>query len=172
MSVQLEQHRINSCPAKTLSEVIAFSTAVLSPNATPHPKYSNPAEWTTRLSTRNGTIYTARSASPEESSILGFLVAHERSDALGTACLHIWLCGTDPAVQRSGIMRRLFQTVEQDPYYGHLDGTGNAGIGRKMTVATVPQGYTSMPKFLDSREYRPELDMGQGKILYSKLIRM
>ena len=69
-------------------------------------------------------------------------------------------------------MTALFDAVESDAYYrymGHIPNTIDTQKSKKLTVATVPERYPDMPRFLQARGYHLESELEGGKVLYAKM---
>jgi GNAT superfamily N-acetyltransferase len=106
------------------------------------------SSWVERINEKEGFIIYGVS-SPETTSpdeIVGFLM----SDIRDAGSRHVWLAATHPTHQRKGIMRLLFNALE-DKYIHELRSL-NRSTGR-LTVNTYPLKFSRMPSFLASQGF-------------------
>ncbi len=108
------------------------------------------SNWRNLLNHTGEVVYTMRNSLTQPEEVTAFAFTFERAAPFvdktkkSQRPLHIWIAGCHPHHRRKGLMKQIFEVIEQ---------RANVNGYTLLTVNTYPQKFESMPKFLESRQF-------------------
>ena len=148
----LELHRIHTPDDERVPTILAMSNDIFSADSS--TKHGQLSYWKNHLAHPSSfIIYLSTAARP-----VGFVFVIPRTTVPALSCgasesTHIWLAGVLPEYRKAGCLARMVKELDDVEI---------------LTVCTVPTRFPSMWKWLTSRGWTQERELGDGKILLSR----
>lgn len=128
------------CTTDDLPSIFALSNTIFQVPVN-ESKYSSLQEWESAFAKDSCILAIYQNNQP-----ISFLFAFHKTlelDRNPEMFLHIWLCGTLPSYRSKGFMSQLFVFLRKIA----------EGRNCPLSVATIPEKYPQMPKFLRSQGF-------------------
>ena len=155
MPAGIELFRIDCPEDDNLPNILALSNTIFS--ADRPTKHGSLLYWQNHLKHISSCIiYLAPTSTPDKPVAFVFVIPRTTTPPLkngATESLHIWLAGVLPECRAGGCFTRLMSEL---------------GDADQLTVCTFPSRFPQMWRWLTSRGWVQERELGDGKVLLSK----